>query len=461
VRSLKTICAGAGILVLASSALAQTGRIIDHPDWVDAGDPGKFGNLFPAKAKAADLATGRVVLDCIADAGGGMTNCRVVSEDPAGMDFGAAALKLATTMAIAPKGQDGQAVAGAHVDFAVRINDPGAAQKVSSDKPVRMIKDPVWLRQPEPYAFMNALPKQVRRLMPSVRLIVNCTVGSDGRLEDCSILEETPPGLGFGQAALKTLQAYRMAPTTRSGEPTAGGVMSFNFSQLRILATTDQYGGVLNQDLKTFVTRPVWASAPTRADVEAARSQANDPPLSERLVFNCDVARDGSLKACESFDANPSTALRAAAPLLAKFRLDMSGRKNASAHDLYVEPTILWSRAASSGPLVLASPQWKRGPDDDAIRAAFPPKAVGVSSHGQVGLVCAADAAGVMTGCRVIAETPAGLGFGEAALELSHQMAVNLWTEDGRPVEGAQVSFAITFDRSGPPKQSDSGPRTR
>jgi len=53
--------------------------------------------------------------------------------------------------------------------------------------------------------------------------IVECQVADDGRLHACSVLEETPPGPGFGEAALRLTAYFRMASHTRDGAATAGG----------------------------------------------------------------------------------------------------------------------------------------------------------------------------------------------------------------------------------------------
>ena len=45
----------------------------------------------------------------------------------------------------------------------------------------------------------------------------------------------------------------------------------------------------------------------------------------------------------------------------------------------------------------------------------------------------------------MISETPAGLGFGEAALRLVDQFRVLPPTEGGRPVEGQRLVVGIDF----------------
>ena len=106
---------------------ADKARLIDQPDWISTGAPSI--DVFPERASKAGLKTGRAVLNCVADAQGQMTACQVVSEDPAGMDFGPAALKTAASIRLNRWGSNGQPADGARVVFAVRVNkdEPEAA----------------------------------------------------------------------------------------------------------------------------------------------------------------------------------------------------------------------------------------------------------------------------------------------------------------------------------------------
>jgi TonB family protein len=102
---------------------AQSPRTISQPEWLRTAASDQTQQVFPPKAADAGLKTGRAVLDCAADAHGMMTNCQVVSEDPAGMDFGPAALRVAAVMGVNPWTDEGEPAEGAHVKFAIRLND--------------------------------------------------------------------------------------------------------------------------------------------------------------------------------------------------------------------------------------------------------------------------------------------------------------------------------------------------
>lgn len=59
-----------------------------------------------------------------------------------------------------------------------------------------------------------------QRLNGSAR--ITCRIRLDTRLEACRVVDETPPGRGFGQAALAASGYFRFRPPTRDGRPVEG-----------------------------------------------------------------------------------------------------------------------------------------------------------------------------------------------------------------------------------------------
>lgn len=49
-------------------------------------------------------------------------------------------------------------------------------------------------------------------MLSSVMVTLECTARTTGRVEDCRVLAETHPGLGFGDAAIALMRDARVAP---------------------------------------------------------------------------------------------------------------------------------------------------------------------------------------------------------------------------------------------------------
>lgn len=88
---------------------------------------------------------------------------------------------------------------------------PGAG-----DGPPRLIQGPTkdQLRRLHPREAFR------QRLNGSAR--ITCSIRIDTRLEDCRVVDEAPPGRGFGEAALAASSYFRFRPPTRDGRPVEG-----------------------------------------------------------------------------------------------------------------------------------------------------------------------------------------------------------------------------------------------
>jgi protein TonB len=55
---------------------------------------------------------------------------------------------------------------------------------------------------------------------------IACIVTDTGSLTDCSIVDESPPDFGFGQAALKLAHVFKMKLIGSDGRSTSGGLVT-------------------------------------------------------------------------------------------------------------------------------------------------------------------------------------------------------------------------------------------
>ncbi len=72
---------------------------------------------------------------------------------------------------------------------------------------------PAWATLPRPSFPRAASHARIRAA--SVHL--SCTITMEGRITACSLIDETPPGYGFGEAALKAMRVASMTPATLDG----------------------------------------------------------------------------------------------------------------------------------------------------------------------------------------------------------------------------------------------------
>lgn len=81
------------------------------------------------------------------------------------------------------------------------------------------ITNPRWVRQPRDLA--RYYPARALARGETGQVVLNCRVDVAGALH-CAVVSETPEGWGFGEAALRIAQDYRMVPAMRDGQAVEG-----------------------------------------------------------------------------------------------------------------------------------------------------------------------------------------------------------------------------------------------
>lgn len=87
----------------------------------------------------------------------------------------------------------------------------------------RLVSDPDWKRKPTSQDIVDYYPEGAWRRRVGGRALLSCFVGADTRLKACKVVSETPADAGFGAAAIRMSEEFRMYPKTVDGKPVEGG----------------------------------------------------------------------------------------------------------------------------------------------------------------------------------------------------------------------------------------------
>ena len=198
-----------------------------------------------------------------------------------------------------------------------------------------------WAQHPTGVDFQRFYPKTAADRGVPGRAILDCDVSTAGVLEHCRVVEETPEGYGFGDAALNLAGLFKMKPgsvdssnptRSRSVVPIVFGMAGKPLPELGYQA--GQNAWMMKVDVKKGVrgARPCPEQAkPGQLCTDHAIIWAKQPPLMETLpildgvdmdagtsVLLCEAGAEGALTNCGATpEATPAArkAMLALAPL--------------------------------------------------------------------------------------------------------------------------------------------------
>lgn len=193
---------------------------VDKADWTASPSLSQFEAAYPAALRGTG-ASGTALIQCRLKKDGSLRWCELLNETPKGQGFGKAAKSLLPLFRADMAFFGEKPVDQLLISLPFHFVDPQ-----SSDWKNRTIK-PVWIQTISPAGVAALFPAQARAAgLKTGRAVVRCTVNGSGALAGCTSKEETPPYMGFGQAAVATAETFEMLRWSQEGTPTEGVAFS-------------------------------------------------------------------------------------------------------------------------------------------------------------------------------------------------------------------------------------------
>ena len=266
------------------------------PRWVHAPTPDDMLAVWPPGAPETG---GRVTLSCVVTQKGQAKDCHVAREDPAGMGFGAAALKLVSKFQLTPVENYGTPIE-AQAQLTLGFAKPPPKQSGTEQYGgLAALSNAPWQTTPTAAEMAAAWPKTAPADLAFAKVRLRCGFLPDSTLSRCEVLSEDPAKLGFGAAALALVPRFttRGALMDESLLDKAHIILAFTF-------TNPAMGG----QAPDWLTRPNWVTF-----IEADRMTQLYPPAAAdagiktgRGVVICTVAQGGTLTGCTVESEDPA-----------------------------------------------------------------------------------------------------------------------------------------------------------
>ena len=301
--------------------------------------------------------------------------------------------------------------------------------------------DPVWTQAPDRDAWARAYPTEAAKAGISGAVKMRCAATSDGGLQSCAVVEETPVGHGFGAAALSLANGMQLRITGQNGELVAGR---------QVLVPVRFAPELLHPG--SFISNPDWMRTPTVGELQQFLP-AKSGGSAGRTRITCVVSSRGLLERCAIDSETPighgfGPAALAMSAIFVMRPMTVDGLPVGGGE---VSIPIVFEAGAAPSPadarMVMRAAPWSAVPTTDQVAQAFPRGAVGKVTSAHVVLRCGLKSDGGLTDCETVSETPEGQGFAHAAMSLTRDFHV---LGDTKAAVAKRIEVDVPFDFEDP-----------
>jgi TonB family protein len=270
---------------------------------------------------------------------------------------------------------------------------------------------------------------------------IRCTATVDATLRNCSVVSESPAGLGFGDATVAMAPLFRMNPATKAGLPVDSEVLiPLAFSMP-----------------SSMITNPEWLKKPSEEEVlEFWPLAAMKAKIGGTATLRCKVTVDGLVNHCLVIAESPKDlGVGASALSMANlFRMKPLVRDGVpvGGAEMIIPVSFTCDGGCNFPSNFLTSVKlyrivpWLQAPTSAQVAEAYPAKArKDQMQSGLIALQCTVSGAGLLDECETSAENPRGEGLAAAARTLSHDFKAPLKDSQGNSMRGSKVLLNFAF----------------
>jgi TonB family protein len=308
----------------------------------------------------------------------------------------------------------------------------------------QIIDQPQWVETPTVQDLSALYPDKAFKLKVKGLASLECTIGEDGRPTKCQVLDLSPRGRGFDEAAEVAALLFRMATKDSTGASLVGRLVRLN---LEFPIPT------------SFDTPPRIINGPTVSDMLAVWPTAAHGREGWALL-RCVITVRGVPDRCQVVtEGPPGKGFGGAALVLAPnllYRPATLGGQSVEA------PYVQRIRWVGEGPVTSPSYrmvnnlEWRSAPTAADVASAYPKYALAKARSGRVVIRCGIKPGGELRDCSAISEEPEGYGFANAAQSLTSKFRAYVGDTPADTLKTVRLNLPIQF---APPPAPGAPPR--